>query len=68
MKLRVSRHSIEIIPEGPTDEAYIEEVLGLRKAGEWACLTRINASGLSCIAYLQASNVAAPAAQAGGDR
>ena len=53
MKLKVTRYFLEIIPEGETDEAYIEEVLGLGKEGDKIELIRVNASGLSCIAYLK---------------
>jgi len=54
VKLRVSRNSIEIIPEGVTDEAYIEEVLGLRNDGDKAVLVRVNAHRVSSLAYVQA--------------
>ncbi len=53
MKLKVNRYSLEIIPEGETDEAYIEEVLGLKENHQNALCTRINAIGLGCIAYIQ---------------
>lgn len=53
MKLKVERYGIEIIPEDKIDEAYIEEVLGLKEANSSIKLKRINAMGLSCIAYLQ---------------
>jgi hypothetical protein len=55
MHLRVSRYSIEIIPDNATDVAYIEEVLGLKERGQSVALTRVNAHGLNSIAYLQAS-------------
>lgn len=54
MKLRVSRYSIEITPEGDTDLAYIEEVLGLKNGGQSVDLIRVNAYGSSGLAYLQA--------------
>ena len=53
MKLRVNRYTIEIIPEDNIDEAYIEEVLGLKENHQNALCTRINSIGLSCIAYIQ---------------
>lgn len=60
MKLQINRYSLQIVPEDvkvfdrdERDTAYIEEVLGLKKHGDWIKLKRINASGLSCIAYLE---------------
>ncbi|GAG94345.1 unnamed protein product [marine sediment metagenome] len=53
MKLKVNRYSIVIIPESETDEAYIEEVLGLKDANQQAVCKRVNAMGLSCIAYIE---------------
>ena len=58
MKLTVNRYSIEIAPDNATDEAYIEEVLGLKKDGDTTLLIRKNAFGLRCIAYLEARRVA----------
>lgn len=40
MKLDVTRSGIIIIPEGPIDAAYIEEVLKLKKAGDVIGLVR----------------------------
>ena len=54
MKLTVTRYSVEVIPESPQDEAYIEEVLGLKKEGDCVVLTRKNISGCAGIAYLEA--------------
>lgn len=54
MKLRVSRYSLEIIPENATDEAWLEEVLNLKEAGDTVPLRRVNAVGLSCWAYAEA--------------
>ena len=60
MKLSINRYTLQITPEDkgyPTpderDTAYIESVLGLKKEGDSIKLTRKNASGLSCIAYLE---------------
>lgn len=60
MKLKIMRYSLQIVPEDGSypnnderDTAFIEEVLGLRKDGDSIKLTRRNASGLSCIAYLE---------------
>lgn len=46
MKMEVDRYSIRLIPENETDEAYIEEVLGLRKKGDRAQATRVAPVGL----------------------
>lgn len=54
MKLFVNRRCLQIEPENETEIAYIEEVLGLDEDKKYIRLTRINASGLSCIAYLEA--------------
>jgi hypothetical protein len=52
MELKINRYSLQIIPEDEVDEAYIEEVLGMKKAGDYVILKRVNSVGLSCIAYL----------------
>lgn len=57
MKLKVNRYSLQITPENETDEAYIEEVLGLRYDGDVVHLVRDNAMGLSCIAHLETRTV-----------
>ena len=53
MKLIVTRYSLEIVPESPTDEAYLETVLGLKHEGDWVRLTRRNAVGMSCWGYAE---------------
>jgi hypothetical protein len=53
MKLDVGRYSIKLYPENETEEAYMEEVLGLKEAGASIKLVRKNAMGLGCIAYLR---------------
>lgn len=53
MRLTVDRYSMQIIPETKQDEAYIEEVLGLKKGGDCIAAERIDAMGLSCIAYVE---------------
>lgn len=58
MKLVVNRYSLEIIPESTIDEAYIEEVLGLKNSEDKIALVRKNAFGLRCIAYLETSRTA----------
>lgn len=47
MKLKVHRRWLEIIPENEIDEAYIEEVLGLRKDRDVIWLVRENAFALT---------------------
>ena len=60
MKLKVSRDKLQIVPErgvfpgdDERDEAFIEEVLGLKKEGDSVLLVRKNVSGLSALAYLE---------------
>ena len=56
MNLRVERHKLRIESGNfwpDIDVAFVEEVLGLRNDGDSIHLVRKNASGLSCIAYLE---------------
>lgn len=67
MKLTVKRNRLVITPEDECEEAYIEEVLGLKEEGDTIALCRRNAMGLSaedlqrdcllelarCVAYLE---------------
>jgi len=61
MRLRITRYSIQIVPEDLSypncderDLAFIEEVLGLKNEGDSIKLTRVNAMGLRCLAFLEA--------------
>ena len=62
MKLKITRHSLQIVPEttwdhsDERDTAFIEDVLGLRKDGDWIKLVRKNAHGLSCMGHLETRN------------
>lgn len=42
-----------MIPENEQDRAYIEDTLGLRKRGDHVRFERVNAAGLSCVAYVE---------------
>jgi hypothetical protein len=53
MKFEIRRHGIVIIPEDDQDVAYIEDTLGLKHAGTYTDLTRVNQMDLSSIAYLE---------------
>jgi hypothetical protein len=53
MKLEVKQDSLEIIPESEMEIGWIEHVLELRLDGDSIPLVRVNAVGLSCIAYLK---------------
>ena len=60
MKINIMRNGLQIIPENEghphydeRDTAYIEEVLGLRKEGDFIKLVRKNATGFTCLAYLE---------------
>lgn len=54
MRLIIERSRLLIEPESVTDVAYIEEVLGLESDSSSVLLERVNAMGLSCLAYLEA--------------
>jgi len=45
MRLELCRSHLEILPEGEADLAYIEDTLGLRKAGNQIPLIRLDYSG-----------------------
>jgi len=53
MNLKEERYRLTIEPKTEVETAYVEEVLGLRKDGDFCKLVRKNAMGLSCIAYLE---------------
>lgn len=53
MRMKLGRFGIMIIPEDEQDEAYIEEVLGLKEEGQSVKLRRENAAGLNKLAYLE---------------
>jgi len=53
MELRVDRYRMLIFPENKTDEAYLEEVFGLKNEGDKVQAIRVNTSGLNCWAYLE---------------
>ena len=57
MRLEIKRHSLQLIPEGEVDEAYLEEVLGLHDQSRTAEVRRRNAHGLSCWAYAEVLSV-----------
>jgi hypothetical protein len=64
MKLKIARSKLEIVPEhgmllgeDDRDEAYIEEVLGLKNEGDYVRLVRKNAMGLSSLAYLETQRI-----------
>ena len=46
MRLELCRSHLEILPEGEADLAYIEDTLGLRKAGNQIPLIRIDYAGV----------------------
>lgn len=57
MKLKVTRYGLQIVPQDDRDDerdtAFIEDVLGLEKDGDWIKLKRVDAFGVSAIAYLE---------------
>lgn len=60
MKIVMNRHSLEIVPEGLTDEIYLEYVLGLEKGGDRVPLVRVNQGEMASIAYAEAKKPGAP--------
>ena len=52
MKMKVTRNSIEIVPENEIDEAYIEEVLGMKREGDQCVGVRVGVMGTSGLAYI----------------
>ena len=61
MRLELCRSHLEILPEGEADLAYIEDTLGLRKAGNQIPLIRIDyAGGRAGLIRLAAGNFGAP--------
>jgi len=53
MQLKMERHRMLIIPDNDRDEAYLEEVFGLKSDGDKVEAIRVDATGLSCWAYLE---------------
>lgn len=55
MKVQVSRNSIQIVPEGALDEAFIEDTLGLKGVGDSVVLKRVDVGGggSTSLAYLE---------------
>jgi len=52
MKMEIRRYGITITPENAEDEAYVEEVLGLKDCKTEALCIRENAIGLNRIAHI----------------
>ena len=57
MKFKLTRYTIEIVPENEQDEAYIVDTLGLSKGGDFVKLVRKNAIGMSCLALLETEKI-----------
>lgn len=53
MRYKEDRNRLLIEPTTPMEEAYLEEVFGLRKEGDACQIVRKNASGLRCWAYAE---------------
>jgi len=56
MRLEVERTKICIIPESPQDEAYIEEVLHLRKHDDICGFRRVDVMGGIGLAYIETTD------------
>jgi hypothetical protein len=63
MKFEVKRYGLRIEPQSEIDEAYIEEILKLKRDDDACILKRKNASGLNCIAYLETKAITTQAWQ-----
>ena len=53
MEMKIERNCIEIIPENEEDEAYLEEVLGLKKDGDVAVAIRRDVYGIDKMAFVE---------------
>ena len=61
MRLELCRSHLEILPEGEADLAYIEDTLGLRKAGNQIPLIRLDyAGGRTTVIRLAAGSLQNP--------
>jgi len=61
MRLELCRSHLEIVPEGEADLAYIEDTLGLRKAGNQMPLIRLDhAGGRTTVIRLAAGSLHTP--------
>jgi hypothetical protein len=64
MRLELCRSHLEILPEGEADLAYIEDTLGLRKAGNQIPLIRLDYAGRrTTIIRLAAGSLRPPQSQ-----
>ena len=56
MKMDITRHSIQIIPECKLDEAFLEEVLGLKEKGDTVPARRVAVMAIdTAFAYMEIS-------------
>lgn len=55
MRFEISRECIRVIPENDLDEAYLEEVLDLRKNGSTCVAERVDGLNLRSWAYVRIS-------------
>jgi len=53
MKLKVERQRMLIIPENEMEKSYLEAVYNLQDDGDKIDVKRVNAMGVSCLAYLE---------------
>ncbi len=58
MKFEITRNSIRITPQNDQDTAFIEDTLGLNKAGDSIPLVRVSPMGFQhSIAYLESKRI-----------
>ena len=63
MKLKVTRYSLQIIPETPQDQAFIEEVLGIKKPSDSVRLVGVAPLGMQhSLCYVETTREAPDAA------
>jgi len=53
MKLKITRFSLQIEPEGILDETFIEAVLGLNDDGDMTICRRVNAYSFGVLGHLE---------------
>lgn len=56
MNIVMNRHSLEIVPEGPTDEIYLEHVLGREHSGDRMPLVIVQQGDSGAIALFRGND------------
>jgi len=53
MRLKIEKSRLLIIPENEQDEGYLEVIFDLKNEGDFVKAKRVNAYGLSAMAYIE---------------